>query len=486
MGPPSQAQRIQLVRASTNSLELSWSSIPNAQYYLLEIQKLPIQPPTEKIKEEIKEPVVPQQKIIYQPSTASAGDKKPMIVLQQAKKSFQLSSATTLPAVRSPSVIKVNQPIKVVNKLTTSVAGTTIQVQRPTFAGNVIKLMPGTIFSGNKIIMKPATTQSSQQIIVGSNVVRPTFTNAQTAIRPPQQIKFMTTAGGVLQQSKPITIGGKTVTLQIAGQKKVTLVGNQTAVRTGTPQKIIMMPSGSIVTSTASTVTKAPQQPPPKIEQLDGAIDDEAMDEDIENQINTVKIEKQTADEVKVTNEKIEDNEAAAILSTISEQNLLSAHSVNTVIPLHDEKALRNSLNQNLLASPIIGNTSNDFNGDSSLDALAAAALEASSKNSVNLATTLNEANGGVCKLEKSDENEKWMLVGVFKTLTQNVSHYVDYQWEDQPEKLTSEVLPDLSLLEKIPLEQGRAYRFRIAGVNACGVGKFSEVRTLIVFDYNT
>lgn len=447
---------------------------------------MPVQAPVEKIKEEVKEPAAQPQKFIYQPSTAAAGgDKKPMLVFQQAKKPLQLSAATTLPAIRSPSVIKVNQPIKVLNKTVTSVAGTAIQVQRPIMAGNVIKLMPGTIFSGNKIIMKPATTQSSQQqIIVGSNMVRPTFTTAQAGIRPgTQQIKIMT-QGGVAQQSRPITIGGKTVTLQIAGQKKVTLVGNpQTGIRTGTPQKIIMMPSGSIVTSTASTVTKAPQQqqqqqqPPPKIEQLDGAVDDPPMDDDIENQISTVKIEKQTADEVKVTNEKIEDNEAAAILSTISEQNLLTSHSVNTVIPLHDEKALRNSLNQNLLASPIIGNDFNGGAGDSSLEALAAAALEASSKNSVNLAATLSEANGGVCKVEKSDENEKWMLVGVFKTLTQNVSHYVDYQWEDQTERLTSESLPDLSLLEKIPLEQGRAYRFRIAGVNACGVGKFSEVR---------
>ena len=38
--PPSQAARVQLVRASTHSLELSWTSIPNATNYLLEVQKL--------------------------------------------------------------------------------------------------------------------------------------------------------------------------------------------------------------------------------------------------------------------------------------------------------------------------------------------------------------------------------------------------------------------------------------------------------------
>lgn len=141
-------------------------------------------------------------------------------------------------------------------------------------------------------------------------------------------------------------------------------------------------------------------------------------------------------------------------------------------------RALRDSLNENLLASPII-NSSHDFNGDSygrqSLDALAAAALQASTNNNkiANLVSSLSDANG---KLKDGNDDDKWMVVGIFKTLTQNVTNYVDYQWESSVEKLTSESVPDLSMLEKIPLEQGRAYRFRIAGVNACGVGKFSEV----------
>lgn len=150
-------------------------------------------------------------------------------------------------------------------------------------------------------------------------------------------------------------------------------------------------------------------------------------------------------------------------------------------------RALRNSLNESLLASPIITNSSNDFNGDSygrqSLDALAAAALQASTNNKVaNLVSSLSDANGKL--KDGTDDGDKWMTVGIFKTLTQNVTNYVDYQWDSS---LTSENLPDLSLLEKIPLEQGRAYRFRIAGVNACGVGKFSEVsctQTFIELSY--
>lgn len=80
------------------------------------------------------------------------------------------------------------------------------------------------------------------------------------------------------------------------------------------------------------------------------------------------------------------------------------------------------------------------------------------------------------------NDDGDWMVVGIFKTLTQNVTNFVDYQWQNLPEKLTSENIPDLSLMEKVPLEQGRAYRFRIAGINACGIGKFSEVRKISKF----
>jgi hypothetical protein len=256
VGPPQQAQRVQLVRASTSALELSWTSIPNAQHYLLEVQKLPLVVPEE--KKEIP-------KVVAAPP---AKPQQPMFIVQQQKKPM----IQTMSTIRPQSVFKVMPAGKVGTPVVVSSAsGATFQVQRPTFTGNVIKLMPGSIISGNKIIMKPATSTST------------------TMIRP---------AGGMRPGGMPITIGGRTVTLQLAGQKKVTLVGNQLpTVRAGGPQqKIIMMPSGSIVQQMPTT-----QQQQPKIEQLDGAIDD-----DFESQISTVKIEKQTADEggeVKVSSE---------------------------------------------------------------------------------------------------------------------------------------------------------------------------------------
>lgn len=43
---PTAASRVQLVRASTHSLELCWPSVPSAACYILEVQKIPQPPPT--------------------------------------------------------------------------------------------------------------------------------------------------------------------------------------------------------------------------------------------------------------------------------------------------------------------------------------------------------------------------------------------------------------------------------------------------------
>lgn len=43
---PSQPSRVQLVRGSTDSLEVSWSGTSSAQYYVLQIQKYEMPPAT--------------------------------------------------------------------------------------------------------------------------------------------------------------------------------------------------------------------------------------------------------------------------------------------------------------------------------------------------------------------------------------------------------------------------------------------------------
>ena len=41
---PASPGRVQLVRASTNALEVSWGGVPNAEGYILQVQKYEVQP----------------------------------------------------------------------------------------------------------------------------------------------------------------------------------------------------------------------------------------------------------------------------------------------------------------------------------------------------------------------------------------------------------------------------------------------------------
>lgn len=67
--------------------------------------------------------------------------------------------------------------------------------------------------------------------------------------------------------------------------------------------------------------------------------------------------------------------------------------------------------------------------------------------------------------------------MGIFKTLTQNVINYVNYDdWNSNQLQLNVDNIPDLASYTRVPLEQGKAYRFRVAGINAVGLGEYSEV----------
>ncbi|XP_063704903.1 host cell factor 1-like isoform X2 [Culicoides brevitarsis] len=132
------------------------------------------------------------------------------------------------------------------------------------------------------------------------------------------------------------------------------------------------------------------------------------------------------------------------------------------------------------------------FTSSGPLDALASAALQASTNqqlaSTVKTTTVTNRSPGikpldnklkqgkGVPKEERK-ENEIWHTVGIFKTLTHTVSNFIDYdEWNSSMfPNMNSDNLPDLSKKRRITLEPGKAYRFRIAAINAVGRSEWSE-----------
>ena len=278
-------------------------------------------------------PLVKKQVVIIQPKKTIQFGGTSGTVVSQSNLNFKM-----LQQMPTVSANKLN----VIPKPTQMTPGGSLTVGNKPM--NVVKLMPGSLISGNKIIMKnpskpgtfmftnkagePLRPGAGQQLIVVSSAAAntsqlrtitanslATASGAQTtqvlstvttssfkgnvalATAGGQQIKIRTVPGATTVAGKPIaismpmgnnmvqkplTIGGRTVTLQLAGQKKVTLMP-QSGIRQGTPSpKIIMVPSGarniilphtSTTAASAAAAIAAHKNNTEKFEQLDGAFD---------------------------------------------------------------------------------------------------------------------------------------------------------------------------------------------------------------------
>ncbi|RXM34720.1 Host cell factor 2 [Acipenser ruthenus] len=71
--------------------------------------------------------------------------------------------------------------------------------------------------------------------------------------------------------------------------------------------------------------------------------------------------------------------------------------------------------------------------------------------------------------------DNQWYDVGIFKTLYSEVTHYYLSQ-VDSKGNLEPTNSPDYEDLKQQALTPGAAYRFRVAGINSCGQGQFSQV----------
>ncbi|XP_056665908.1 host cell factor 1-like isoform X3 [Monodelphis domestica] len=103
-------------------------------------------------------------------------------------------------------------------------------------------------------------------------------------------------------------------------------------------------------------------------------------------------------------------------------------------------------------------------------------------------ATTLTEVANGIESVSKTDlpsspsikvpvkKENQWFDVGVIKGTSMIVTHYFLPRDDASLMDYDSSNVSDYSQFKKQELQPGTAYKFRVAGVNACGQGPFSEI----------
>ncbi|XP_059184899.1 host cell factor 1a isoform X2 [Centropristis striata] len=72
-------------------------------------------------------------------------------------------------------------------------------------------------------------------------------------------------------------------------------------------------------------------------------------------------------------------------------------------------------------------------------------------------------------------KENQWFDVGIVKVTNMVVTHFY-MPGDDSHGDDDSGVMPDYSQMKKMELQPGTAYKFRVAGINACGRGSFSEI----------
>uniref|UniRef100_H3CHQ6 Host cell factor 1 n=1 Tax=Tetraodon nigroviridis TaxID=99883 RepID=H3CHQ6_TETNG len=78
-------------------------------------------------------------------------------------------------------------------------------------------------------------------------------------------------------------------------------------------------------------------------------------------------------------------------------------------------------------------------------------------------------------QVKSAVKDSQWYDVGIVKVTNMVVSHYY-VPYDGSVMDGDSGVIPDYSQMKKVELQPGTAYKFRVAGINICGRGAFSEV----------
>lgn len=257
--PPPQASRVSLVRASTTSLEVSWTATPATNTYILEIQKLP---PTAS-----PSPVsTPTTTAALQPQlgTPLTVTGSPVTVLNNAGNVYRLQ--------KPGATVQAQHPLRVVGSPLTAAGlklGTALSKSPATSGGHqVVSVVKGTQFVSTKPVQRNTTIGGMKQLTSTGSLIQQAGQSGNIVTVSPQQASNLVGQKIVLQKStlqqfQQQSPGGQKVSVLPAGASAAGVSGGPQIVKlvktaqgmqvqgaTGTKVvnpatgKIIQMPTG--------------------------------------------------------------------------------------------------------------------------------------------------------------------------------------------------------------------------------------------------
>ncbi|XP_015598947.1 host cell factor [Cephus cinctus] len=284
---PPAPSRVQLVRASTQSLEVSWTATPSAQYYILQIQKYDKAPATGTFPAAAAPAPVPPAPAVAVPapipvpvSTAPLSTLAPLpsaptvvratIAQTPVRIQTTVQSPVQKPVVPTPAVPKAASPmtprvagnlIRIRSPLVTSVASTTDQTPSPsstTTAGQSQSPMSGIAALAAAAAATPKISMNNVPILpqAAGNTIR------MKNMQPGQQIRFAAPPGATVlrtaspQQSKQIIL--QKPGQNISGQPQIVHLLKTGQGMVATVPKVSLIPGKTVQTAGAKPLNQGP------------------------------------------------------------------------------------------------------------------------------------------------------------------------------------------------------------------------------------
>ncbi|XP_037280638.2 host cell factor [Rhipicephalus microplus] len=241
---PPPPTRVQLVRASTATLEVCWGTVPTADAYVLQLQRYDV-PPTNTVP---PPPVAPPAQPVATPPpavpAATAAPSTPPAATPVA--SPKIVTPTQLRPVRAPGMAQPQTPpqgsairVPAAASLASGLRGTVTLVRTRT---------PGV--SGQQQIRVIATTPTGQQVVKTVTGNLPTVTTQhqvqqvqQVAVSPSVSTTAAAGSAGQAQQAQQPMSGMAALAAAAAATQKMTTVTSTTAAASPTPAIRVVSPS---------------------------------------------------------------------------------------------------------------------------------------------------------------------------------------------------------------------------------------------------